>query len=126
MARRIDEENHPEILLQVHLYGWLFQRGRVRPERIASLLRNRRNRDDPIRPWQIGFGRVGALLALKRLAAEPYEPVGRTKCLGCGFTDRCWAPAEKNGDIALVYCVDQLLRYHFHQSPHRQLEFRRQ
>jgi|SRR6267143_3282248 len=24
MARRIDEENHPEILLQVQLYGWLF------------------------------------------------------------------------------------------------------
>lgn len=26
MARRIDEENHPEILLQVQLYGWLFER----------------------------------------------------------------------------------------------------
>jgi len=24
MARRIDEENHPEILLQVQLYGWLY------------------------------------------------------------------------------------------------------
>ncbi len=26
MARRIDEDNHPEILLQVQLYGWLFER----------------------------------------------------------------------------------------------------
>ena len=26
MARRIDEENHPEILLQVQLYGWLFEK----------------------------------------------------------------------------------------------------
>jgi predicted RecB family nuclease len=26
MARRIDEENHPEILMQLQLYGWLFQR----------------------------------------------------------------------------------------------------
>src|SRR5208283_5077213 len=26
MSRRIDEENHPEILLQVQLYGWLFQK----------------------------------------------------------------------------------------------------
>ena len=26
MARRIDEENHPEILLQLQLYGWLFER----------------------------------------------------------------------------------------------------
>ena len=26
MARRIDEANHPEILLQVQLYGWLFEK----------------------------------------------------------------------------------------------------
>ena len=26
MARRIDEDNHPEILLQVQLYGWLFEK----------------------------------------------------------------------------------------------------
>ena len=26
LARRIDEENHPEILLQIQLYGWLFER----------------------------------------------------------------------------------------------------
>src|SRR5260221_5129713 len=26
MARRTDEENHPEILLQVQLYGWLFEK----------------------------------------------------------------------------------------------------
>src|SRR5467141_2942952 len=26
MARRIDEENHPEILLQLQLYGWLLQK----------------------------------------------------------------------------------------------------
>jgi predicted RecB family nuclease len=25
MARRIDEENHPEILLQLQLYGWLYE-----------------------------------------------------------------------------------------------------
>src|SRR5271163_2275897 len=26
MARRIDDYNHPEILLQVQLYGWLFEK----------------------------------------------------------------------------------------------------
>jgi predicted RecB family nuclease len=49
------------------------------------------------------------LLALKQLTTEPYEPVGWSKCLGCGFNDRCWAKAEQNSDVALVYCVDQSL-----------------
>jgi len=49
------------------------------------------------------------LLTIKRLTVEPYEPVGWTKCLGCGYIDRCWAQAEKNGDVALVYGVDQSL-----------------
>jgi predicted RecB family nuclease len=54
------------------------------------------------------------LLALKQLTAEPYEPVGWSKCLGCGFTDRCWSQAERNSDVALVYGVDQSLARTLH------------
>jgi uncharacterized protein len=117
MARRIDEENHPEILLQVQLYGWLFERScgtapkglqvhagtgeivTIRYDGGSSALRE-----------------LERLLAIKQLMAEPYEPVGWTKCLGCGYTDRCWAQAEKNSDIALVYCVDQSLARTLHSQ----------
>jgi predicted RecB family nuclease len=39
MSRRIEAEIHPEIIVQVQLYGWLF-------ERIASLQRDEGNRRD--------------------------------------------------------------------------------
>jgi len=38
------------------------------------------------------------------------------KVLGCGYTDRCWAQAEKNGDVALVYGVDQSLARTLHSQ----------
>ena len=35
------------------------------------------------------------VLAVKRLGAEPYEPVGWSKCgSGCGYYDYCWQRAE--------------------------------
>jgi predicted RecB family nuclease len=110
MSRRIDEENHPEILLQVQLYGWLFEKSCGAPPKGLQV--------------HCGTGEIvtiaydgGAsalqelerLLIIKQLTAEPYEPVGWSKCLGCGFTDRCWSKAERNSDVALVYCVDQSL-----------------
>ncbi len=117
MARRIDEENHPEILLQVQLYGWLFERScgtapkglqvhtgtgdvvTIRYDDGAAALRE-----------------LERLLAIKQITVEPYEPVGWSKCLGCGFIDRCWARAEKAGDVALVYCVDQNLARTLHSQ----------
>jgi predicted RecB family nuclease len=50
------------------------------------------------------------------LSTEPYEPVGWTKCGGCGFNDRCWSQAENNSDVALVYCVDQSLARTLHSQ----------
>jgi predicted RecB family nuclease len=48
------------------------------------------------------------IVGLKRLAAEPYEPVGWTKCgAGCGYYDHCWQQAEANDDVSLVMEVDQ-------------------
>ena len=57
----------------------------------------------------VALQELGRLLSIKRLTAEPYEPVGWTKCGGCGFNDRCWSNAGRNSDVALVYCVDQSL-----------------
>jgi predicted RecB family nuclease len=48
------------------------------------------------------------IVGLKRLAAEPYEFVGWTKCgAGCGYYDHCWQQAEANDDVSLVMEVDQ-------------------
>jgi predicted RecB family nuclease len=117
MARRIDEENHPEILLQVQLYGWLFERScGTAPKGLQVHAGTGEIVTIPYDGGATALRELERLLAIKRLTAEPYEPVGWTKCLGCGFIDRCWAEAEKNGDVALVYCVDQNLARTLHSQ----------
>lgn len=110
MARRIDEENHPEILLQVQLYGWLFEKNYgVAPKGLQVHAGTGEIVTIPYDGGKSALQELERLTALKQLTAEPYEPVGWSKCLGCGFTDRCWAKAEENCDVALVYGVDQSL-----------------
>ena len=117
MARRIDEENHPEILLQLQLYGWLFEKScGVAPKRLQVLS----GRGEIVAVHYDGgksaLQELERLLVLKQLTAEPYEPVGWSKCLGCGFTDRCWVKADENCDVALVYRVDQSLARTLHSQ----------
>jgi predicted RecB family nuclease len=117
MARRIDEENHPEILLQLQLYGWLFEKScGVAPKGLQVHSGTGEIVTIPYDGGASALRELERLLAIKQLTAEPYEPVGWTKCLGCGYTDRCWAQAEKNCDVALVYCVDQSLARTLHSQ----------
>jgi predicted RecB family nuclease len=96
MARRIDEENHPEILLQVQLYGWLFEKSSgVAPNGLQVHAGTGEIVSIPYDGGKSALAELERLLVLKQLNAEPYEPVGWSKCLGCGFTDRCWSQAEK-------------------------------
>ncbi len=110
MARRIDEENHPEILLQVQLYGWLFEKSCGAPPKALQVFSGMK--EIVAVPYDGGVAALAALerlLAVKQLQDEPYEPVGWTKCGACGFNERCWNRAERNGDAALVPDVDQNL-----------------
>ena len=110
MARRIDEENHPEILLQLQLYGWLYQKScGLAPKGLQVHAGTGEIVTIPYDGGATAFRELERLLTIKQLSTEPYEPVGWTKCLGCAYTDRCWTQAEKNGDVALVYGVDQSL-----------------
>jgi predicted RecB family nuclease len=117
MARRIDEENHPEILLQVQIYGWLFEKSCGAPPKALQVHSGTGEIVDVhYDGGKSALQELERLLALKQLTAEPYEPVGWSKCLGCGFTDRCWVKAEENCDVALVYCVDQSLARTLHSQ----------
>jgi predicted RecB family nuclease len=110
MARRIDEENHPEILLQIQLYGWLFERNcGSAPKGLQVHAGTGEIVTIPYDGGATPLRELERLLTIKQLGTAPYEPVGWTKCLGCAYTDRCWSKAEQNGDVALVYGVDQSL-----------------
>jgi predicted RecB family nuclease len=110
MARRIDLENHPEILLQVQLYGWLFERSVGAVPKALQVFNGMK--EIVTVPYDGGAAALAALqrlLAIMQREAEAYEPVGWSKCSPCGFSGRCWNKAEANGDIALVPDIDQNL-----------------
>lgn len=116
MARHIDEDHHPEILLQVRLYAWLFEKSfGCAPK--ALQVHNGMNDIVPVAQdgGSSALGRLERLMSVTLSEREPYEPVGWTKCGGCGFNERCWAWAESHSDVALVPDVDQGLARTLHK-----------
>ena len=95
--------------LQLQLYGWLFEQTvGVPAKRLEVHTGNGDIVDVPYDGGVAALAELARILALKRLTAEPYEPVGWTKCgAGCGYYDRCWQRAEANEDVSLVMEVDQ-------------------
>lgn len=117
ISRRITETDHPEIILQLGLYGWLFEQifGR-RPCRLE--VHSGKGEIVPI-PYDGGTSALGVLeeiLAMKTMASEAYSPVGSSKCGGCPFHDHCWKRAEERNDCSLVYKVDQGLARELHRN----------
>jgi predicted RecB family nuclease len=110
MARHIDEENHPEILLQVQLYGWLFEKSSGVPLKALQVFSG--TKEIVAVPYDGGVAALAALeslLAIEQRETEAYEPVGWSKCGPCGYKERCWNRAEAIGDVAALSDVDQSL-----------------
>ena len=115
LSRRIDDDNHPEILLQVGLYGWLFEKAcGTRPKGIQVHSGTNKIVDISYDGGVSALRMLERLLALKQLEQDQYEPVGWSKCGGCGFNERCWARAEAETDVALIPDVDQSLAKALH------------
>jgi predicted RecB family nuclease len=115
MARHVDEKNHPEILLQLRLYGWLYEQVFASPPSRLEAFSGTGQLVVIPPDNEAVLAKLRELVRLKRLTQEPYEPVGWTKCnTGCGFRDYCWPKAEAAKDVALVYGVDQGLAVELH------------
>jgi predicted RecB family nuclease len=108
ISRRITEDAHPEILRQLELYGWLYEQAFGQPP--SGLQVHSGTGEIVPLPYEGGASALEALreiLAIKLAEAEPFHPVGWTKCGNCSFKNRCWPRAEESRDIALVAGVDQ-------------------
>jgi predicted RecB family nuclease len=118
LSRQVDEKHHEEITLQLQLYGWLFEQTVGVPAKRLEVHTGKGNIVDM--PYDGGVAALAELvriLALKRLGAEPYEPVGWAKCAaGCGYYDHCWQQAEARQDVSLVMEVDQGLARKLHED----------
>ena len=117
LSRKVDEDHHEEIGLQLQLYGWLFERTVGTP---AKYLQVHTGTGDVVDvPYEGGAGALAKLaevLAIKQLTTEPYEPVGWSKCGGCSFAKTCWPRALEQQDVSLVMDVDQNLARQLHSD----------
>jgi len=116
MSRRINGKDHPEIILQMQTYGWLFERVFGVPARRLEVHRG----DGNIEPVEYsGSDRVidnfRKIVSIKMLQNQPFSPVGFSKCLGCGFHEQCWTKAKDVSSVALVIDVDQGLALTLHE-----------
>jgi len=110
MSRRIDEKNHPEILLQLQLYGWLFEKScGIRPTALQVFSGMNEIITISYDGGAAVLAALARLLAIKLRPTEAYEPVGWSKCEPCGFSERCWNRAELAQNVALLPDVDQNL-----------------
>lgn len=109
ISKRITEQDHPEILLQMGIYGWLYQQALGQ---LPSALEIHNGLGEIV---GISFDRKAAIRAiegiclLRQANVEPVSPVGWSKCNGCPFKDRCWSQAERESNVALIPDVDQSL-----------------
>ena len=115
LSRKVDEDHHEEIILQLQLYGWLFERtvGKA-AKRLEVHTGTGAIVEVPYDGGAAALERLAEVLALKQLTTEPYEPVGTTKCGSCGFADHCWPRAVEQQDVSLVMDVDQGLARQLH------------
>lgn len=108
LSKRIDHKDHPEIICQLQLYGWLYQQ----TFRQAPLGLEVHSGSGDIIPIEYDKGKealrvLAKILNVKQAEQESYSPVGWSKCTGCGFHGRCWDRAKVARDVALVNGVDQ-------------------
>jgi uncharacterized protein len=110
ISRRINNTDHPEILLQMNIYGWLFEQSF---RRVNFSLEVHAGTGEIVSIPYEGTGAVlealEQIVSIRRLESEPFSPVGVSKCGGCVFHDRCWENAEAGRAISLVRGVDQEL-----------------
>ncbi len=117
IAREITEKDHPEILRQLALYGWLYERTfEVPPTALEVYAGTEELVTLPYDGAATALHELATVRALRELPTEPYEPVGWSKCHECGFKEHCWPRALARDDVSLVVGVDQGLARRLHDD----------
>jgi predicted RecB family nuclease len=103
-----EEKRHPEILYQLQLYGYLFEKTMgMKPLKLEAFLGNESLVTIDYDNGLTAKEKIKEILDIYSLSNIPYSPVGWSKCNECGFREICFDKAVKNKDVALVYGIDQ-------------------
>jgi predicted RecB family nuclease len=123
ISRRINEEDHPEILRQLELYGWLFEKTFGAPAKALQVHAGTGAIENVAYDGgERVLGVLDLITSLRNSDSEPYSPVGWTKCSSCGFHGRCWPLAKSRHDLALLPDIDQSLAVALHGASVRTFE----
>lgn len=108
IARRVDTKNHPEIVEQVDLYGWLYEMVVERPPAGLEVVAGA---GDMVRlPYEHGRAALSTLARIDDVMVKglsEYVAVGWSKCGGCAYRTHCWDAAFAAQDPAVLPDVDQ-------------------
>jgi predicted RecB family nuclease len=116
LSRRFTEDDHPEIFRQLELYGWLFEQTFGKPAlRLEAYMGDGQIQTVPYQPDR-ALEVLGFIQGIKQLAEEPFEAVGWSKCLDCGYNDYCWPRAKETHAVGMLPGVDQALALAFHDQ----------
>lgn len=112
MSHRINAKDHPEIVLQLNLYGWLFEQVlKMAPAGLQVHSGVGEIVELPYEGEQGILEELERIIYLKTSENEPIKAVGWTKCSNCGFKNHCWEHAWENHDVATLVGVDQGLAF---------------
>jgi len=116
LPQRFSEDDHPEIFRQLELYGWLYEQTfGSQPKRLEAYMGDGQLQ---VVPYQIerALEVLSYIQDIKQLTEEPFEPIGWSKCLDCGYNAFCWARARERHAVALLPGVDQPLARTLHEQ----------
>lgn len=110
ISRHADEEHHYETILQLDLYGWLFEQTFGKQPTALQVVLG----DGSVQPITYDGGasalaKLQKILEVKLKPAEPFEPFGWSKCNSCGFFERCWKRADETDNLSRLYGIDDPL-----------------
>jgi len=81
LARHVDEKRHPEILAQLQVYGYLFERNTgKKPVKLEAFLGDSSIVEIPYDDGDSAIKILKKLLDIVSLVNVPYSPVGWSKC----------------------------------------------
>lgn len=106
LARSVDEKSKPGIVLQLQIYGWLFERVTGHAPVKLEVFSGSGELIEVPRDDAAAVAELEELARLGSLDSEPFEVVGWSKCQSCDYTGHCWDSAVKADEPGTIPDVD--------------------
>ena len=107
LAHRPLASNHAGIPLQLQIYGYLYEHATGAPPTLEVHAGTGEIVPIEYRGAESVLDLLREHRRLRALDPDVYEPVGWSKCDGCGFHKPCWTVARTSQDVAILPTVDQ-------------------